>query len=56
MLSLAGTEGASFGGVSGKGGHSAAGLGVAGLNFFLGSGSLPLLCDIVFSDIGVSFW
>ena len=41
VSSLAGSEGRGmlflcFGGASGKGGHTAVGLGVAGLNFFLG--------------------
>ena len=41
VSSLNGTEGRGtlflgFGGASGKGGHTAVGLGVAGLNFFLG--------------------
>ena len=41
MLSHAGTEGKGpsllgFGRASGKGGHAVVGLGVAGLNFFLG--------------------
>ena len=59
MSSLTGTDGALFlgsGGASGKGGHVAVILGVAGLNFFLGVALFLFSVVSFFSDIGISFW
>ena len=44
-----------FGGASGNGGHTVVGLGVAGLNFFLGV-VLSLFYNIIFPSIWISFW
>ena len=58
MLSHTGTEGRgalllSFGGASGKGGHAVAGLGVAGLNFFLGVALFLFSVTVSFLILGL---
>ena len=58
VLSHAGTEGKGalllgFGGASGKGGHAVVGLGVAGLNFFLGMALFLFSITVSFLILGL---